>query len=563
MSRVHRLMIGWLLCLVALSTQAATPAPTFLSSVDRTRLNTGETVELTLESNDPTLFGKPDISVLDTDFEVRGTRQVNRSTTLDGNVQATTRWLITLMPKHSGSVVIPELQLGEMKSQPITLQVAQVEPSTSPQEEQLAPVFIETSLDQETVYVQAQAVMTLRIYHSVSLFDDSNLTPLQVPDARIEKLGETRTYEKLINNTRHGVIEMRYALYPQHSGDLLIPPQVFSATLVQDPATQNSGQGQPQNNDINPFGPKPGKVIRVTSTPLSLKVKPQPPNYPADSAWLPARSVNLSETWNPEPGHSQVGDSLTRTLTLKVEGLSSAQLPPLPATDVGALRRYPDQPQLANLASERGLIGTREEREALVPNRAGAIDLPAVDLVWWNTHEDHLEHSSLPARTLQVSNNPALSVDTPVSDNAGLIVIGAPVWPWQLATVLLSFTTLLGFGLWWRARWQPALSRVAQAGPSPRTVLDDLKRASLANDPQATRQALDAWARQQPETLADMAARFVPLSDALDGLNGALYSETEQLWLGEDLWRAVKALPAIERPQDNHDDNSLPPLYPK
>jgi hypothetical protein len=560
---LHRWALGWLLCLIALSAQAAVAAPTLQSSVDRTRLNTGETVELTLESNDPTLFGKPDISVLDTDFNVQGTRQVNRSTTLDGTVQATTRWLITLMPRHSGTLTIPELQLGEMKSQPITLQVVQVASPLGAPAEQLAPVFIEVSLDQDTVYVQAQAVLTLRIYHSVSLFDDSNLTPLQVPNARIEKLGDTRTYEKLINDTRHGVIEMRYALYPQQSGELVIPPQVFSATLVQDPSTQNGGQGQAQTGDVNPFGPKPGKVVQVMSAPLTLVVKSQPANYPTDAAWLPARSINLSESWSPEPGHSQVGDSLTRTLTLKVEGLSSAQLPPLPGTDVSALRRYPDQPKLANLASERGLIGTREEREALVPNRPGAIDLPAVDVVWWNTHEDHLEHSSLPARTLQISNNPALAVDTPVSDSGGLTVIGPPVWPWQLATVLLSFTTLLGFGLWWRGRWQPALARVVQAGPSPRSVLDDLKRACSANDAHATRQALDAWARQQPETLADMAARFVPLSDALDGLNGALYSEKEKLWLGDDLWRAIKALPAIERPQDSNGDSSLPPLYPK
>jgi len=133
-----------------------------------------------------------------------------------------------------------------------------------------------------------------------------------------------------------------------------------------------------------------------------------------------------------------------------------------------------------------------------------------------------------------------------------------------LTCLILACTTLLGFGLWWRARWQPAILRAAQTGPSPRTLLDDLKRASQANDPQATRQALDAWARQQPETLADMAARFVPLSDALDGLNGALYSETGQYWQGEELWRAVKAIPTAEREQDPAGDStSLPPLYPK
>ena len=95
-------------------------------------------------------------------------------------------------------------------------------------------------------------------------------------------------------------------------------------------------------------------------------------------------------------------------------------------------------------------------------------------------------------------------------------------------------------------------------------MLDDLKRACQANDPQATRQALDAWARQQPETLAEMAARFVPLSDALDGLNGALYSETGQYWQGEELWRAIGTIPTAEQTQPTPgESSSLPPLYPK
>ncbi|KPW35185.1 MULTISPECIES: BatD family protein [Pseudomonas syringae group] len=551
MSRVYTLLTGLLLSLIALSLQAAQ----LTASVDRTRLNAGETVELTLETDDVTQFGKPDMSSLEASFEVRDTRQLNSLKTLDGSSQATTRWIVTLLPRETGSVIIPSLQLGELKSQPLTLQVMQSE--TKEPASHLASIFIEASLDQDSVYVQAQAVLTLRVYHSVSLFDDSSLSPLQVPDARVEKLGDARTYEKLINGVRHGVIETRYAIYPQQSGVLTIPSQVFSATLVQPPA---EAQGQ----EANPFGPQPGKSVRVKSAEVPLTVKPKPANYPADIAWLPARSISLEENWSPEPGTTQVGDSLTRTITLKAEGLAGAQLPPLAPTEVPSLRRYPDQPQLRNLPSERGLIGTREEREALVPGRAGAIELPAVEVTWWNTREDYLEHTSLPARTLQISNNPGLAVDTPVSnEQGGVTVIGPPVWPWQLSTLLFVCTTLLGLALWWRARGQPAIARTVQAGPSPRTVLDDLKRACLANDPQGTRQALDAWARQQPETLAEMAARFVPLSDALDGLNGALYSETGKLWLGEDLWRAVRKLPAAEHIQDPAGDAGLPPLYPK
>ena len=521
-----------------------------VASVDRDQLSSGETVELTLESSDVTLFGKPDLTPLDALFEVRGTRQVNQLNSLSDDNKGTTRWMITLQPRQTGTVIIPSLQVGDYHSQPITLTVTQSVVSDN----ELAPVFIEASLDQPSVYVQAQALLTLRIYHSVALYDDSSLTSLHLDDAIVEQLGESRTYEKLINGVRHGVIERRYGIYPQRSGELIIPAQTFSATQVD----------SQQATAPAPLGPKPGKMVHVTSAEIPLTVLPKPESYPSNAPWLPARSLSLSETWNPEPDHTMVGDSLTRTLTLKAEGLSSAQLPPLPATDVNGLRRYPDLPQLSNQVTENGLIGSREEREALVPTRVGQIELPAVEVVWWNTHEDHLERTYLPARTLLAAANPNQAVDTPVSGTPSALSEESSLWLWQLSTLLLACTTLASLALWWRARWQPAILRAAQTGPSPRTLLDDLKRASLANDPQATRQALDAWARQQPETLADMAARFVPLSDALDGLNGALYSETGQYWQGEELWKAIRSIPATEREQDAASEpSSLPPLYPK
>jgi hypothetical protein len=524
--------------------------PMLQASVDRTRLEAGESLELTLESQDVTQFGKPDLRALEGDFEVRGTRQLNSLHTLDGETRASTRWIITLLPRRSGSLRIPALQLGQSYSQAIDLQVLQADAS---RQDSAAQVFVEATLDSNDIYVQAQAVLTLRIYHSVALYDDSNLSPLQLENAKVEPLGESRTYEKEINGVRHGVIETRYAVYAQQSGSLDIPPLTFTATAAASPDDEAQANGQA----------RAGRQVQVSSLPLHVTVRPIPAAWPAGMPWLPARSLTLEEHWSPDPGKQQVqiGDSLTRNITLRADGLSSTQLPPLPATEISGLRRYPDQPLLRNEINERGMTANREEREALVPTHSGALALPALEVAWWNTREDHLEHSSLPARTLNVQDNPALSVDTPVGDNSSASTL---LWPWQLATMVFALTTLLGFTLWWRARSRPAVLRAAQTGPSPRTLLDDLKRACQANDPQATRQALDAWARQQPETLAEMAARFVPLSDALDGLNGALYSESGQYWQGEDLWRAIGAIPSAEQVLLPAGENgSLPPLYPK
>jgi hypothetical protein len=547
---MSRLLCTLLLSLMAFYANAAI----FHASVDRTRISTGETIELTLETNDPTQFGKPDLQPLDELFEVLGTRQVNRLTSNNSGTESSTRWIVTLQPKNSGYVVVPPLTLGELKSDPVVIYVQE---NTGTDANQVAPVYITSSVDYDTPYVQAQTILTLRIYHSVSLYDDSSLTPLKMPKARIESLGEPRTYETELNGVRHGVIELRYAIFPQESGKLEIPSQIFTATTVDRSA----------NNSYNPFGPRTGKRVRVKSPVIPLQVKSKPADYPADAPWLPARALSLAESWKPEPEQALVGDSLTRSLTLSADGLSSAQLQPLPATQVPELRRYPDQPKLSDQTTEQGVIGTREDREALVANREGEITLPAAEIFWWNTGTDKLERTSLPSRTFTVSSNPALKTQAEETPAAPVIISGESVllWPWQLSTALLSLTTLLGFFLWWRARRQPAVMPSQQTGPSSQHLLDELKRTCLANDSQATRYALDAWARQQPETLADMAARFTPLSEALDGLNGALYSESGQHWQGRNLWLAIRSLPDVEDKETGttQEASPLPPLYPR
>lgn len=540
-------LLAGLLALLCGAAQAAG----LTASVDRSSLNLGEIVELSLESSAPTLEGRPDLTPLAAQFEILDTRLLSRQVLADGETQRHDRLVIALQPRLAGRLTIPPLSLGAERSQAIVLQVHEPRPVAA--DNALAPVFIDASLDQDSVYVQAQAVLTLRVFHSVALYDDSQLSPLEMEDARVEPLGARRTYEQEIDGVRHGVQEVRYAIFPQRSGTLQIPAQLFSATAL---ASQDAA-GQP-------FGPRSGRPLQVRSPALALQVKPRPASYPADAPWLPAHSLSLSETWTPEPQRPQVGDSLTRNLLLRAEGLAGAQLPDLsrPLAHPG-LRSYPDQPRLRSRSNAGGLVGSREESIALVPTAAGTIELPALEVVWWNTREERLERTSLPARRIEVQAAPLAEMPVPADMPRGAAQAPSPLWPWQLACMLLLAGNLLTLVLWWRARRQPAVIRAASSGPSPRTLQDDLRRACQSNDPHATRQALDAWARQQPETLAAMAARYVPLSAALDDLNGALYSESGQHWQGEALWQAIGRLPAPSDTALAADGNPLPPLYPR
>jgi len=113
---MKRLMAFLLLCILA---GQATAAGLF-ARVDRTQLSIDETLELSLESQGGAVFGKPDLEPLEELFEVFDTRQVNQLSSSNGEARAITRWLITLRPRQTGYVVIPPLQLGDWRSEPIT-----------------------------------------------------------------------------------------------------------------------------------------------------------------------------------------------------------------------------------------------------------------------------------------------------------------------------------------------------------------------------------------------------------------------------------------------------------
>ena len=264
-----------LLCLEPLQ------AASFSAQVDRNQLNLGESVELILESTDHVQFSTPDLSPLKPLFDLLSSKQVSRISTETGTERHITQWILTLGPKQIGSLTIPPLSLGQQQSAPIHLYVQ------APSEHSIAalePVYIDTQLDQDEVYIQAQVVLTLRIYHAIPLFSDSNLTPLLLDNARVEQLGRPRTFEQHINGVRHGVIEISYAIFPQQAGLLDIPEQIFSATL----AGHNP-------YSLTPFTAQPGQRIKVKSARIPIQVKDIPSSFPKDALWLPAQHLSLKQ----------------------------------------------------------------------------------------------------------------------------------------------------------------------------------------------------------------------------------------------------------------------------
>ena len=562
--------------------------------LERTRIAEGETVQLTLEAPGQ-VSGRPDTTPLEQDFEVLGTSTGSRMSIVNGRTDARTIWTLTLSPRRSGKLTIPPLRVANYQSSALTLEV-----SNAPAPGGSADILLETDLAPDAPYVQGQVLYTLRLLHAVPL-SGGQLGKPEPAHTLVQRLGEDREYATTRNGRRYQVIERRYALFPQTSGELKLTAPVFDAEIP-DP---RPGRGSPFKglfgNDRffgrDPFDDlmRPNRRVRVRGEPAELNVRPRP-DATQGAHWLPAERLALQGEWQPVANDIRVGEPVTLVLELNVDGLTGGQLPSLAPDAVAGFHVYPDQAQRQTTVRDSGVTGRLVQKIAFIPARAGKLALPAIDVVWWDTQADEERVATLPGRILQVAPaavqptqattgqvaaspasdqepdqaTPAAPVpNTSVEDSQPSGVSTAGPWPWISAALAVGWWLTMVYG-WWRV--QASRSSVSEKKPSsiPRAAATARKQflaACQAGDPSVARRTLLAWAAAHwpsdpPRGLEALSQRLddPQARDALNELNRVLYKQPGP-WNGVRLARHLQRLPKQSAVADQ-DEALLPPLYP-
>jgi hypothetical protein len=381
---LRRLLIISTLCLATMVASDSYAALT--AKVDRTVLDSNETLRAELRYDGQVFTGEPDFGPLIKDFEVLSNNRQQNYSNVNGKTESYTAWTLELRPKRAGILLIPSLTFKNEVSPAIELRV-RAAPSNSSANPGTQPIYTETTVDANTPYVGQQVILTHRLYTSVQLRDFA-LSELAIDKAVLHRLGDTQ-YQKVINGRNYLVLEVKYAIFPQSEGPLIIPSLRFGAYEV-----NNRSQFGVFNNRGN-------QIVRDTE-PKSLEVTARPPQASVDG-WMPSTSVTMEQRWSGDIDSVTVGEPVTRTITIRADGLSAAQITPLQEPQGNNYRGYPDQPQLDEIVTTNGLTATRIESLALVPNNSGEITLPAVELIWWDTNSNKRRVASLPSITLQVS----------------------------------------------------------------------------------------------------------------------------------------------------------------
>jgi len=576
-------------------------AQTVTTSVDRNPVYVEETVKLVVTFKGGNPDGSPDLSVLQEDFEILGTAQSTRTSMMNGKMDTTTEWVSTLVPKHEGSITIPPIRIRSAASAPLTLKVLPAGQTGTPG--RTPDVFLDVEVTPTNPYVQSQVTMIVRLYHAIPL-REGRLDDPNAKDLVVQKLGEDRAFETLVDGRRYSVIERQYALFPQRSGTLTIPSLAFTGQVPDhrgrrlpfDNFFGNRSRGFPSDPFDSLF--QSTRPVRTRSQTVTINVRPIPPAS-ASEHWLPAKHVELRETWAPEHVDQEklhVGDPITRTITVMAKGLTGAQLPDLPLPETDKVKTYPDQAVTETKTEGTTTIGLREQKVAFVPSEAGAIHLPAIELPWWDVAANQRRVAHLPAKTLIVLPEPGsvqpAGPGIPAIENRknaqgkaksrqavvpGDPQVAQPSWPrwWQGATGLLFLLWMGTLGGWWydrRRRMHQIEQAKAGAKMGATHSLKEAKKACeqacRAHDPKQTKEQVLRWASikwstHPPLGIAGVAQRLSDsqAQDALWELDRCLYAPENSSWDGNLFWlRLSEAMDNEDKPSSPSKE-VLPPLY--
>ncbi len=514
------------------------------AKLDRNTAVVGETVTLVLETSDTNQSLDADFSVLQTDFDVLNRRSETQMAFVNGTQTASVRLVITLEPKHEGELVIPALKFPGASSNPLTLKVAAA-PALAPGEAE--PVFIEVTVQPEEgpYYVLSQISLTVRIFYQANL-TEAAINPPSPAQASVRLLDEV-PYQSDRNGERYRVLERHYAIFPERSGTLTIPPMQLSGRLIERPSDR---LWQPTVR---------GRRVQVESKPLTLEINSKPASYTGDF-WLPARRVTISQQIS-DNDKLHVGEPVTRTVIVDAVGLEENMLEEPVWPEIPDARIYPDQPQGISRDDGEWVLGHKEFRYAIVPEQPGELVLPEIRLDWWDTVTHQQRTATLPGHTVRVlpsELNKSVGLPPPTTAATDGVPVGAVAgtstsegtFVWKTGTVAFAVLWLVTLFLYLRRSASnstpPGVN--AAASTAEKELLRHFQQACQKGNATSARIDLAQWIRNfAPRNMCGSMREFggscgdAELQAAIAELDVSGFArDGAGAWKGEPLWIAFK-----------------------
>lgn len=370
--------------------------------VDRTTLDPGDTLNLVVSVKNG--GGEVDVSAI-TDFKVipRGTN--TNMQFINGRSTREKLYNYLLIPKTNGRLIIPALAVQSdgalYHTQPITITVN--DQPTAGAAAISRDVFVDATLSNKAPYVGQQIIYTFRLHNAVQIAD-ARFQPPEFNGFTAKEVKDRRSVHKVINGREFAAIEIFYVLVPLAPGATTIEPALLQAQV------EVPGSHSRQQSPFDRFFDDPrfnrGAMQTRTFRTDTLQVEVQPLPAPDGGANFSGLVGRFELDARLDKAALKVGDSATLAVTIRGQGnIMDAQAIDLDLP--AAFKTYADNPEEKIEMDRNGFHGQIIFRTALVPVKAGPVELPPLQLTYFDVTQNSYRtlSATLPALTIGKADN--------------------------------------------------------------------------------------------------------------------------------------------------------------
>ena len=368
------------LLLVLLTFGANAFAFTVTAQVDQTRITSQDYVSLQVIVDG----GKADV---DTSairgFQVTPAGTSSNRSYVNGSWSHKVVYQYMLMPLNQGVLTIPPLTCVRDGETATTREIKiLVSDAGVGNGNDKGDLFAKASLSSDKIVPGQQAVYTIQLCTAKQI-RGASFDPPDFKGLTAKPVTDWKKYTRTINGQTYLVNEISYLVQADATGAYEITPAVFIAQVLM----QRSGRRDPFDSFFNDsllsrFDTSASKPARVVSNSVSLNVAPLP-EYKGSQPFS-GLVGKFSITSALDKDTVNTGESVTLTITVQGTGnIMDAALPAL-NLDHDRFKVYEDTPVQDIDVTEKGFMGKKVFKQALVPSLPGKVTIPALKMVFFD-----------------------------------------------------------------------------------------------------------------------------------------------------------------------------------
>lgn len=247
---------------------------------------------------------------------------------------------------------------------------------------------VEVQLGSKTEYFQGEKVGFYIKLLSPSVFAGS--PRFELPSLTTGLLYQVQARPVLGTENRDGqsYTSQLYEIwfFPKQSGEITVPEITVTFSTS---STGTSGE----------------KQYTQKTSPFNINVKPIP-GVSADEYLIVTDDLEVTQTWKPEVKEGEVGDAVTRTISMRAKNMAAIFLPEIETPDIKGVSIYRDAP-LVNDRNQRG-EATADRRDVItyVFEAEGEYTIPNITITWWDSASNKVRENVLKGSLVTISVNP-------------------------------------------------------------------------------------------------------------------------------------------------------------